>query len=247
MKILCRWGDYAACVTDRLDNNASDSIWIFIDDNIFKHLCTKTVTLLPRGKAVAVIGWRKNLEKAPHLRLKRGFSLAGAASGHSTKGRPVIPKIPADELVFSRLPALLEILTGEFHGGLDRLRATTVGFDIVQITGGDLAQLLDEIQRDIRNPVHRRHKTQRFHLPLHRRHKSWVLVPKCGDEYPADAVEITLALYVPVVKPFRPLHDERIFEKFCCLLVVQKSALEQFSLTFVKIHSVFLSLFKNCR
>ena len=119
-------------------------------------------------EAVTVIGWRKNLEKAPHLRLKRGFAFPCAASGHGTEGRSVIPEVPTDELILARLPALLEVLTGEFHGGLDRLRSAAVRFDIVQITWGNFAQLLDKIQRDIRNPVHRRHKTPRFHLPLHR-------------------------------------------------------------------------------
>ena len=71
--LLCRCNN-TACVAYGFDYDAGDGIRVFANYDVFEKLRAKAIAFFPRGKAIAVVGWREDLKKAGHVRLEGRFA-----------------------------------------------------------------------------------------------------------------------------------------------------------------------------
>ena len=150
----------------------------------------------------------------------------------------MIAEIAADEFVLVRVSALLEILAREFHRRLHRLRSTRERLNEIQVAGRNFADPLNEVERDIRGAVHRRREAHPVELPLDRLKHPRMAVAQVGDKDPANRVEITPALGVPVVQALGFGHHDRVGEERLGRLVVHKCPPQQALLPLVELHAI---------
>jgi hypothetical protein len=235
-EVLVGGRDDAPGVAHRLDDESRHRLRVLVHDNVFHRLGGETVALFPRGKPVAVVSRREDLEETGHVRLEPRLARARAAGRHGARRATVVTPVTADELVFARMACLLEVLPDELHGRFGRLGSAAEAFHVFQVSRGDGTHSLHEVERHVGNAVQRRRERHRLHLPAHRIQQARMPVPQRGDEDPADAVKIPAALGVPIIEPLRFMEDQGIANELRHLLEVDERALQQLLLTGIDFH-----------
>jgi len=148
----------------------------------------------------------------------------------------VVTLIAADEFVFARMAALFPVLAHELERGLHRFGTPAEGFDEIERAGGHLPHALDEIKGHIGCPVHGRGKAKFFQLLVQGFDHAGVTVSQRADEDAADAIEVALALHVPVIQTLGPGDNERIVEESRGGLIVEERAFQQTPVAIGKRH-----------
>ena len=105
----------------------------------------------------------------------------------------MIRLVARDKLVLARMAGLLPILPRKFDGRFHRFRRARVRFDIVHPRRCYFAQLLDEVERHVRDAVHWRRERHEVDLPLDGIHHRRVTMPEAYREDTANGVEEALA------------------------------------------------------